>query len=132
MMNCSINPVSKRDTPRLNARFASLRGGAAIAMLATALVVAGCSKGTGEPENSSSPLRVRLMTGKQYSQTIAYLFGSDISEAVPAPLPPLTRTDGLLASGSATIGVTSDQLQQIQQAASSVAAKVVDESHRDF
>jgi hypothetical protein len=77
-------------------------------------------------------LRVRLMTGKQYSQTIAYLFGSDISEAVPAPLPPLTRTDGLLASGSATIGVTSDQLQQIQQAASSVAAKVVDESHRDF
>ncbi|HEY4366715.1 MAG TPA: DUF1587 domain-containing protein, partial [Steroidobacteraceae bacterium] len=106
------------------------RRAGAVACIAFAL--ASCSLGTGEPENSSSPLRVRLMTGKQYSQTIAYLFGSDISEAVPAPLPPLTRTDGLLASGSATIGVTSDQLQQIQQAASSVAAKVVDESHRDF
>jgi hypothetical protein len=72
------------------------------------------------------------MTGKQYSQTLAYLFGTDISESVPAPLPPLPRTDGLLASGASVIGVTSDQLQQLQQAAASVAAQVVDEEHRDF
>jgi len=72
------------------------------------------------------------MTGGQYSQTLAYVFGSDVSDSVPAPLPLLNRTDGLLETGAASIGVTSDQLQQIQQAASSVAAKVVDEAHRDF
>src|SRR4051812_26257013 len=90
----------------------------ALACLATAAVaIAGCSGGTGEPENSNSPLRVRLMTGKQYSTTLAYLFGSDISDAVPAPMPQLTRTDGLLAMGAASVGVTADQLQQLQQAA---------------
>ena len=101
-------------------------------VLLAALAAVSCSKGTGESEDSASLLRVRLMTGKQYSQTLAYLFGSDISDAVPPPLPPLTRTSGLLASGAASIGVTSDQLQQIQQAAATVAAKVVDEEHREF
>ena len=101
-------------------------------ILAAVTILAGCSGGTAEPENSASPLRVRLMTGQQYSNTIARIFGADISDSVAAPLPPLTRTDGLLASGAAFIGVTSDQIQQIQQAAASVAAKVVDEKHRDF
>ncbi|MDA0681486.1 MAG: DUF1592 domain-containing protein [Proteobacteria bacterium] len=72
------------------------------------------------------------MTGQQYSNTIAQIFGDDISNSVAAPLPPLTRTDGLLASGAAFVGVTSDQIQQIQQAAASISAKVVDEYHRDF
>ena len=72
------------------------------------------------------------MSGKQYTNTIAYIFGADVADAVPSPLPPLTRTAGLLASGAASIGVTSDQLQQIQQAATAIAAKVVDEEHRGF
>jgi hypothetical protein len=101
--------------------------------LAVLLVLAGCSSDTSsEPENSASPLRVRLMTGQQYSNTIAQIFGADISNSVAPPLPPLARTDGLLASGAAFVGVTSDQIQQIQQAAASVAGKVVDETHRDF
>ena len=100
--------------------------------LAAVMILAACSGGTAESENSASPLRVRLMTGQQYSNTIARVFGADISDSVAPPLPPLTRTDGLLASGAAFIGVTSDQIQQIQQAAASVAAKVVDETHRDF
>ena len=101
--------------------------------LAVLLVLAGCSSETSsEPENSASPLRVRLMTGQQYSNTIAQIFGADISNSVAPPLPPLARTDGLLASGAAFVGVTSDQIQQIQQAAASVAGKVVDETHRDF
>jgi hypothetical protein len=108
-----------------------VNGNKVIALLA-ALVLAGCSGGTGEPEGSASLLRVRLMTGKQYSETVSYLFGADVSDAVPAPLPPLARAGGLLASGASTIGVTSDQLQQIQQAASAIAAKVVDEEHREF
>jgi hypothetical protein len=95
-------------------------------------MLAACSQEPAEPEASASPLRVRLMTGEQYSNTIAQIFGADISDSVMAPLPPLARTDGLLASGATFIGVTSDQVQQIQQAATSVAAKVVDEWHRDF
>jgi len=101
-------------------------------LLTATAILAACSGGVAEPENSASPLRVRLMTGQQYSNTIARIFGADISNSVAAPLPPLSRTDGLLASGAAFIGVTSDQIQQIQQAAASVAAKVVDEKHRDF
>ncbi len=97
-----------------------------------AAALAACSGGTGEPQTNGSPLRMRLMTGRQYSNTIAYIFGDDISAAVPAPLPPLTRTAGLLASGAASIGVTPDELQEIQQAAVAIAAKVVDEDHRGF
>jgi hypothetical protein len=99
---------------------------------AVGMVLACCSSGSGEPKSSGSPLHVRLMTGKQYSNTIAYIFGDDISAAVPAPLPPLLRTGGLLALNAASIGVNSDQLAEIEQAASAIAAKVVDESHRDF
>ena len=95
-------------------------------LLVTALALAGCAKGPREPEGSSSPLRVRLMTGKQYSQTLANIFGPDVSASVNSPLPPLTRTDGLLETGAAFIGVTSDQLQQIHETASFVAAKVVE------
>ena len=103
-------------------------------VLGMSLAVAACStdESTSEPENSASPLRIRLMTGQQYSNTIGQIFGTDISDSVAPPLPPLTRTDGLLASGAAFVGVTSDQIQQIQQAAASIAAKVVDEYHRDF
>lgn len=75
---------------------------------------------------------MRLLTGEQYANTIAQVFGQDVSDAVIPPLPPLARTDGLLASGASSIGVTSDQIQQIQQAAAFIAAKVVDETHRGF
>lgn len=115
-------------------RFGSAPGGRLLftSVLAAVLLLVGCSRGPVEPENSASPLRVRLMTGQQYSNTIAQIFGADISDSVAPPLPPLTRTDGLLASGAAFVGVTSDQIQQIQQAAASVAEKVVDEQHRDY
>jgi len=103
-----------------------------IVLIAACAVLVGCEKEIGEPENSSSPLRVRLMTEQQYANTIAHIFGTDVSDSVAPPLPPLTRTDGLLASGAMSIGVTSDQIQQIQQAAAFIAAKVVDEYHRDF
>jgi hypothetical protein len=127
-MTCTATSVLRSWGTRLKQHF----GNAGFVLLMTTLVLAGCSKGPIEPENSSAPLRVRLMTGKQYSQTLAYIFGPEISASVTAPLPPLNRKDGLLESGAAFIGVTSDQLQQIQEAASFVAAKVVDEQHRDF
>jgi len=94
--------------------------------------VAGCSEPASEPDDSASPLRVRLLTSEQYRNTIAQVFGEDIAESVVPPLPPLPRTDGLLASGAATVGVTSDQIQQIQQSAARIASRVVDRRHRDF
>ena len=101
-------------------------------ILFVALLFQGCSKESAEPADSASPLRIRLLSAQQYSNVVTQIFGADISDSVAAPLPPLARTDGLLASGAAFVGVTSDQVQQIQQAAASVAAKVVDEQHRDF
>lgn len=103
-----------------------------LVMAAATLLTACGGSELAEPESSGTPLRVRLMTGEQFSNTMADIFGADISNAVPAPLPPLTRTDGLLASGAASVGLTSDQAQQLQQAATAIAAKVVDKKHRDF
>ena len=85
-----------------------------------------------ELDLSASKLRTRLMTSEQYGNTIAYIFGEDIRNSVLPPIPPMARTDGLLASGAAFVGVTSDQISQIQQTAAVIAAKVVDEEHRDF
>ncbi len=100
--------------------------------LVLALALGGCSTGPQEPEDSSSAPRIRLMTGEQYSLTIRHIFGADISASVPSPLPPMPRTDGLLASGAASIGLTSDQLQRVHQAAVMIATQVVDEDHREF
>lgn len=101
-------------------------------VLASLLLLCSCAPEPDETQSHSSLLRVRLMSSEQYSNTLAYIFGNDVSDSVLAPLPPFTRTEGLLASGAAFVGVTSDQTQQIQQAAAFVAAKVVDETHRDY
>ena len=101
-------------------------------LLGVAVALSGCAKSAVEPKDSASPLRVRMMSGSEYTETIANLFGRDIADAVPAPLPPMRRTNGLLASGAAGAGVTSDEVAQIQEAAQAIAAKVVDEQHRDF
>ena len=101
----------------------------------TAMLLVSCSENvpsSTEPDQSASVLRTRLMTGEQYGNTIAQIFGEDIRNSVLPPIPPMARTDGLLASGSAFVGVTSDQISQIQQTAAFIAAKVVDEEHRDF
>jgi len=101
-------------------------------VLAAVFLAAGCSREAPEPDGSATPQRVRLLTGDQYLNMIEQVFGRDVSRSVAAPLPPLMRTDGLLASGAAAVGVTSDQVQQIQQAAQFIAAKVVDDRHRFF
>ena len=104
----------------------------AASLLMSAGLLAACSRDSAEPDNAGSPLRIRLLTGQQYTQTLSDIFGADIAQGVAAPLPPLVRTDGLLESGAAVIGITSDQLQQIHETASTVAARVVDDQHRDF
>jgi hypothetical protein len=117
---------------KLQCVFQAAKSGRYLFVLITIFAFSGCSREAPEPSGSASPLRIRLLTAEQYSNTIGHIFGADISGSVMAPLPPLARTDGLLASGATFVGVTSDQVQQIQQAAASIAAKVVDEYHRDF
>ena len=85
-----------------------------------------------EQYDAGSPLRTRLLTADQYTNSIAQVFGEDIADSILPPIPPMARTDGLLASGSAFVGVTSDQVSQIQQTAAAIAAQVVDQEHRDF
>ena len=108
-----------------------------VVIIALALsALAGCSDPqsaeSAEQQSAGSPLRTRLLTADQYTNSIAQLFGEDIAESILPPIPPMARTDGLLASGSAFVGVTSDQVSQIQQTAASIAAQVADQDHRDF
>jgi hypothetical protein len=103
-----------------------------LALPALALTLAACEPAPSEPSGAASEARVRLLTGEQYANTIEHVFGADIAAGVIPPVPPMTRTDGLLGSGAAFVGLTSDQLSQIQLAAQSVAEQVVDEDHRYF
>src|SRR5690606_16878218 len=105
-------------------------GGCSAAVVSVVPVLGGCSC-TGEREGAASSRHLRLMTAEQYTNSLGTVFGEDIADSVPAPLPPTPRTDGLLASGAAGVGVNSDQLGQLQQAAVAVAAQVADGEHRD-
>jgi hypothetical protein len=103
-----------------------------------ALGLASCSQSGTTPKVAKAPAastqvaadtggtlaRVRRMTPEQYHNTIAYIFGNDLD--VGAPFAPLRRTDGLLASGAASVGVTTGELQQLQRSASAIAAQVID------
>ena len=103
-----------------------------VLLLALALGACAPEPASVEPEGSAAPARTRLLTAEQYTNAIAQVFGEDIAASVIPPVPPLARTDGLLASGAAFVGLTSDQISQIQLAATSVAAQVVDDEHRHF
>ena len=103
------------------------------------LLIAGCGQERttsgsqpSEPEASASVMRVRLLTADQYRASVAYVFGEDVAKSVVPPMPPTARIGGLSASGAALVGISPDQLQQVQISASQIAALVVDENHRDF
>ncbi len=105
--------------------------------LAAGFGLAGCSDSssgrvtTAAPgmaaQYEGTPARVRRMTQSQYANTIAYVFGSDL--AIGEPFAPLPRTDGLLASGASSAGMTAGEFQQLQRSASAIAAQVVDKGN---
>ncbi len=76
---------------------------------------------------AGTPARVRRMSPEQYANTIHYIFGNDIR--VGAALTPLPRTDGLQASGAASVGMTIGEIQQLQSAASAIAAQILDKGN---
>lgn len=81
-----------------------------------------------EPSTAGGPTTMRMITAGQYRNTVEQLFGHDIE--VLANFPPMQRQDGLLALGSTTASMTPGALEQFDIAARSIAAQVVDETHR--
>lgn len=127
-----IQQTKKIGSARGTRTGATLAGTAAL-LITMAAALSGCSKPAAVlPKDSGSTLRVRLMSGSEYTETIANLFGEDIADAVTAPLPPMHRTGGLLASGAAGAGITADGVARIADASAAIATKVVDEHHREF
>ncbi len=115
--------------------------GAAPAGLFIVAVLSSCSSDTGgtsdksvsataEPPLAQAPARVRVLTQDQYFNSLTYLFGSDAR--TDSRFPPFRRTDGLLALGAASAGVTASGVEKFQHAAQLIAAQVVDVRHRDF
>ena len=124
----------------------ALMGGAACVV---ALGLMSCSEGSAERKVASAPAvkpaeypgtvaHVRRISVDQYRNTITHIFGHDIE--VGNPFAPLRRTDGLIATGASSAGVTSGELQQLQRSAATIAAQVLDKgnieqktpSRRDF
>ena len=83
-----------------------------------------------EPADAVSTARVRLISQDQYFNSLSYVFGPDI--AISTHFAPFRRTDGLLAIGGASAGVTLGQMQEFQRTAGAVADKVVSPEYRNF
>ena len=70
-------------------------------------------------EGSKPAPRVRLISQEQYFNSLAYVFGPDIS--VAAHFTPFRRTDGLVATGASVAGVTAGQIDEFQRTAIAMA-----------
>jgi hypothetical protein len=94
---------------------------------ACALLLAGCDPK--EPASGGGPAQVRRLTEAEYRQTVADIFGDDIK--VAGRFEPDMRAEGLLAVGTAKVTVTPAGFEQYDAMAQTIAAQVVDETHRD-
>jgi hypothetical protein len=130
-----VSPVSNFESKSRRKFAAALRASAA-GLLAFGAVA--CSDGAPEraaapttptavADFDGTPARVRRMSPEQYANTIHYIFGDDVR--VVAALTPLPRTDGLQASGAASVGMTIGEIQQLQSAASAIAAQILDKGN---
>ena len=82
------------------------------------------------PADAATAARMRLLSQEQYFNSLGYVFGPDIT--VSAHFAPFRRTDGLLASGSSSAGVTIAQMQEFQRTANSLAGQVVSPANRAY
>ncbi len=99
----------------------------ALALLSS---LAGVARAAAEPVSVASAARVRLISQDQYFNSLSYIFGPDV--AVATHFAPFRRTDGLLAIGGASAGVTLGQMQEFQHTAGAVADKIVSPAYRNF
>ena len=106
--------------------------------LATATVLAGAAQAAPKPTPvkfeatapviAAGPAMLRRLSPDQYRQIIADIFGSDIT--IGGRFAPEIRDSGLLAVGAGTESITADEVDQYHAMAQSIAAQVVDKSHR--
>ena len=90
------------------------------------LALTGCSPV--EPESAGGPPAMRRLTEAQYRQVIADVFGDDI--VVGGRFDPVNRVDGLLAVGASRTAINVSAFERYDTLARSIAAQVVDPSHR--
>jgi hypothetical protein len=119
--------VMRGSTTRFKQWFTSAFRGVAMGLLALGALV-GCSPSDPEPESAGTQPLTKLITAEQYSNSLAYIFGSGIDTQVQ--FAPVARNEGLLANSLATAGVSVGQVQTIQGVASSVARQVMDIENR--
>jgi len=109
---------------------------AATALVGLALAVPAVSPAA-EPKAPASeaanivgmPNHLRLLTTRQYLNTVQHFFGPDITTDVK--FAPVARTDGVLMAGTSLAGVSDAQLETYQKIAGLLSAQVVDERRRD-
>ena len=89
----------------------------------------GAAKEKGSAATGSDLQMLVRLTGDQYRNTIADIFGSDIK--VEGRFDPETRIDGLLAIGSGETSISPSGAEQFLKMARSIAGEVVEEKHRD-
>ena len=105
------------------------RRATAVILACLAMPLAG-ARDAAAPAGIATPAGMRLISQEQYFNSLGYVFGPDIS--VAAHFAPFRRTDGLLASGSASAGVTIAQMQEFQRTARALAEQVVSPGNRAY
>jgi len=83
-----------------------------------------------EPPVKGGPPTARLISSEQYAHAISYVFGPDVK--LPGSFPPVQRTNGLVALGTAQAEVTTSAAELYVQSARSIAAQATDPTRRDF
>ncbi|MBY0511430.1 MAG: DUF1592 domain-containing protein, partial [Rhodospirillaceae bacterium] len=98
-----------------------------IAALAAFLTLTSCVHQDQQAAGEAAPA-MRRLTQDQYRQSIADVFGPDIK--VAGRFEPDLRSEGLFAVGSAQVSITPAGFEQFNTMARTIAAQVVDQSHR--
>ncbi|MCK9504086.1 MAG: DUF1592 domain-containing protein [Porticoccaceae bacterium] len=98
-----------------------------VALLGGGYLVLGLLEG--EPVHAGPPT-VKLINQSQYANTIAYVFGEDIS--VPPQFPPVNRIDGLLALGSANTAITPGVVERFYRYGNQIARQVMEPGRREY
>jgi hypothetical protein len=108
----------------------TLKLGCGLAALAVS-VFAGCGQKTAsdEPATAGGPPEMRRLTESQYRNIIADVFGDDI--VVGGRFDPTMRSNGLIAIGASAVSITPSAFERYDDLARSIAAQVLDETHRD-
>jgi len=94
-----------------------------LSLLLLVLLGLGCGR------ESVGPIAMRRITAEQYRQTIADVFGADIS--VVGRFEPDARRDGMLAVGTAWVAVTPAGFEQYDLIARRIAVQVVAPENRE-